>query len=76
MRLLSTFFLINKEISLELVIKFNIEQDTKKLFQAIVADGGENVDRNPPRMRPFYSRRQKYITTGTHLHRDKQLHTT
>ena len=28
MRLLSPFFSINKEISLELVVKFNLEQDT------------------------------------------------
>ena len=59
MRLLSPFFSINKEISLDLVIKFNLKQDTKKLFEAIVklfeaivADSGENVDKNPPRMRP------------------------
>ena len=59
MRLLSPFFSIHKEISLDLVIKFNLKQDTKKLFEAIVklseaivADGGENVDKNPPRMRP------------------------
>ena len=53
MRLLSPFFLINNEISLDLVIKFNLEQDTKKLSEAIVANGGGNDDRNPPRMRPI-----------------------
>ena len=53
MRLLSPFFSINKEISLDLVIKFNLKQDTKKLFKVIVVDGGENVDRNLPRMRPI-----------------------
>ena len=53
MRLLSPFFSINKDISLDLVVKFNLEQDTKKLFEAIVADGGENVNRSPPRMIPI-----------------------
>ena len=41
MRLLNLFFSINKKLSLDLVVKFNLEQDTKKLFEAIVADGGE-----------------------------------
>ena len=53
MRLLSPFFSINKEMSLDLVVKFNLEQDTGKLFKAIVADDGENVHRNLPRMRPI-----------------------
>ena len=53
MRLLSPFFSINKEISVDLVIKFNLEQDTKKLFEARVAHGAENVDRNPRRTRPI-----------------------
>ena len=30
---------------MDFIIKFNIEQDTKKLFEAIVADG-EEVDRS------------------------------
>ena len=51
MRLLSPFISINKEISLDLVVKFNLKQDTKKLFKTIVLDDGENVDRNPPAMR-------------------------
>ena len=35
---------------MDLITKFNIEQGTKKLFKAIVADGGE-VDRRPGLMR-------------------------
>ena len=45
MSLLAPFFCINKGISMDLIIKFKIEQDTKKLFKAIVANGGEEVDR-------------------------------
>ena len=41
MRLLAPFFFINSKISMDLITKFNIEQGTKKLFKAIVADGGE-----------------------------------
>ena len=53
MRPLSPFFSINKEISLDLVVKFSLEQDTEKLFEELVGDSGENVDRNPPWMRPI-----------------------
>ena len=50
MRLLAPFFFINSKISMDLITKFNIEQGTKKLFKAIVADGGE-VDRRLGLMR-------------------------
>ena len=50
MRLLAPFFFINSKISMDLITKFNIEQGTKKLFKAIVADGGE-VDRRSRLMR-------------------------
>ena len=53
MRLLSPFFSINREISLDLVVKFSLEQNTKKLFEATVADVGENVNRNLPKMKPI-----------------------
>ena len=36
MRFASPFFSINREMSLTMIIKFNIEQDTKKLFEKIV----------------------------------------
>ena len=51
MRFLAPFFSLNSKISLDFIIKFNIEQDTKKLFEAIVADGGEEVDRRLGLMR-------------------------
>ena len=54
MRLLAPFFSINSKISIDLIIKFNIERDTKKLFKAIVADGGEEVDRRPGLMRAVF----------------------
>ena len=44
MTLLAPFFSINSKIAMDLIIKFNIEQDTNKLFEAIVADGGEEVE--------------------------------
>ena len=46
-RLLAPFCTIKSEISMNLIIKFNTEQDIKKLFEAIIADGGEEVDRRP-----------------------------
>ena len=51
MRLLAPFFSISSKISMDLIMKFNIEQDTKKLFEAIVVDEGEEVDRRPRLMR-------------------------
>ena len=39
---------------MDLIIKFKIEQDTKKLFKAIVANGGEEVDRWPELMRAVF----------------------
>ena len=45
---------MNSEISMDLIIKFNIEQDTKKLFKAIVADGGDKVDRRPGLIRAVF----------------------
>ena len=54
MRLLAPIFSIKSEISMDLIIKFNIDQDTKKLFEYIVADGGEEVDRRPELMRAVF----------------------
>ena len=36
---------------MDLIMKFNIEQDTKKLFEAIAVDGGEEIHRRPRLMR-------------------------
>ena len=43
MRCLVPFFSINSNISLDFIIEFNIGPDTKKLFEAIVADGREKI---------------------------------
>ena len=51
MRLLAPFFSISSKISMDLIMKFNIEQDTKKLFEAIAVDGGEEIHRRPRLMR-------------------------
>ena len=75
MRLLSPFISINKEMSLDLVVKFNLEQDTGKLFKAIVADGGENVDRNLPRMRPIlFEASNLHYNTYTFTPRQAAIH--
>ena len=39
---------------MDLIIKFSIEQDTKKLFEAIVADVGEEADRRPELMKAVF----------------------
>ena len=54
MRLLALFCIIKSEISMDLIIKFNTEQDIKKLFEAIIADGGEEIDRRRDRRAVFY----------------------
>ena len=36
---------------MDLIMKLNIEQDNKKLFEAIVVDGGEEIHRRPRLMR-------------------------
>ena len=58
MTLLSPFFPINSEMSLDMNIKFNIEQDTKKLFENIIRvndeDQRQNVDERPGRLRAVF----------------------
>ena len=76
MRLLNPFFSTNKQISLDLVVQFSLEQDTKKLFEAIVATVEKISTEIHLGLDRLYLRRQKYITTRTHLHQDKQLYTT
>ena len=54
MRFLVPFFSINSKISLDFIIEFNIGQDTKKLFKAIVADGREEIKRRLGLMRAVF----------------------
>ena len=51
---------------MDLIIKFNIEQYTKKLFKAIVTDEGKEVDRRPVHMRAvFYNEPKIMYSTYT-----------
>ena len=54
MRLLAPFFSINSETFIDFIIKLNTEQDIKKLFEAIVADGGKEVGRRPGLVRAVF----------------------
>ena len=75
MRLLAPFFTINSEIPMNLIIKFNSEQDTKKLFEAIVANGGEEVDRRPGLTRAvFYDVPKIMYNTYTFSPRQGSIH--
>ena len=57
------------------IIKFNTEQDTKKFFEAIVADGGEEVDRRPRLMRAvFYDVPKILYNTYTFSPRQGSIH--
>ena len=49
---------------MDLITKFNIEQGTKKLFKAIVADGGE-VDRRSRLMRTMLYNVSKIMYNST-----------
>ena len=45
-KLLSPFFSINSKMSLDMIIKFNTEQDTKKLFESVIRINDEDQRRN------------------------------
>ena len=75
MRLLALFFSMNSEISMDLIIQFNNEQDTKKLFEVIVADEGEKIDRKPEIMRAvFYDVPKIMYNTYTFSPRQGSIH--
>ena len=61
MTLLSPFFPINSEMSLDMNIKFNIEQDTKKLFENIIRVNDEDQRQNADK-RPEFLRAVFYVT--------------
>ena len=58
MRLLRSFYAISSEISTDLSITFNLEQDVKKIFEAIFRPDKENernrMDRNPPQLQTIF----------------------
>ena len=60
MRLLHNFFAVSSEISTDMLITFNIEQEVKKLFEAVftreIGDDAERGrrDRDPPRLQTIF----------------------
>ena len=63
MRLLHSFYPISSEISTDLFITFNLEQDVKKIFEAIFRPDEENernrMDRNLPHPQTIFSETPK-----------------
>ena len=55
--------------------QFSFKQDNKKLFEAIVAGSGQNVNRNPTRMRPILVEAPKiHYNTYTFTPRQTAIH--
>ena len=60
MRLLHNLFAVSSEISTDMLITFNIEQEVKKLFEAVftreIGDDAERgrKDRDPPRLQTIF----------------------
>ena len=70
MRLLSDFFNINTKVRADLVIKFNLEQDVKRLCECILPND-QILNNNPKRMKPIFFEAPKilyntYIFTSRH----------
>ena len=60
MRLLSDFFNINTEVRADLAIKFNLEQDVKRLFECILPNDPV-LNYNPARMKPIFFEARKIL---------------
>ena len=77
MRLLNSFFAVAGQISANLIIRFNIEKDVKKLFVNIMRIEDqvlrEDADRNPPRIKGVFTKLRKLTVIYIHiLHTRKQ----
>ena len=63
MRLLNSFFAVASQISTNLIIRFNIEKDVKKIFVNIMRIEDqvlrEDTDRNPPRIKGVFYKTPK-----------------
>ena len=55
-------------------MKFSIEQDTKKLLKAIVADGGKEVDRRPGLMRAVFTMCLRLCKIHTRSYQGKEVY--
>ena len=60
MRLLSGFFNINTEVRADLIIKFNLEQDVKRLFKCILPND-PILNNDPTRMKPIFFEAPKIL---------------
>ena len=71
MRLLHNLFAVSSEISTDMLIPFNIEQEVRKLFEAVFTrEIGDDVergrrDRDPPRLQTIFTKHQKLTTIFT-----------
>ena len=72
MRLLSDFFIINKEVRADLVIKFSLEQDVKRLFECILTNDPV-LSNNPTRIKPIFFEASK-ILYNTYIFTPRQQH--
>ena len=72
MRLLSDFFNINTEVRADLVIKFNLEQDVKILFECMLPNDPV-LNNSSTRMKPIFFEAPK-ILYNTYVFTPRQLH--
>lgn len=71
MRLLSEFFSVNSEVAINLVIRFNLEQDVKRLFECILPNDAA-LNNNPTRIKPYFFDVPK-IYYNSYVYTPKQL---
>ena len=72
MRLLSDFFNTNTEVRADLVIKFNLEQDVKRLLECILPNDSV-LNNNPTRMKWIFFEAPK-ILYNTYIFTPRQQH--
>ena len=72
MRLLNDFFNINTEVRADLVIKFNLEQDVKRLFECMLPNDPV-LNNNPTKIKPIFFEVPK-ILYNTYVFTPRQQH--
>ena len=75
MMLLSDFFNINSEVRADLVIKFNLEQDVKRLFECILPNDPVLSNKPTQEWSRFSLKCQKYSVQHLHLYTQTTTHT-
>ena len=71
MRLLSEFFSENSDVAIDLVIRFNLEQDVKRLLECIPPNDAA-LNNNPTRIKPYFFDVPK-IYFNSYVYTPKQL---